>query len=75
MQEKSLDSLLGQIIALTYALNVTLKNQPNGDAVAVEIGALLAAVEKSMKESNSAEAAAGVARIRKALLGQVPTLH
>lgn len=74
MPERSLNRLRGKILAVAYALNLTLRQQANGAETRAEIAAFLDAMEESMRRSDSVDAAIGVARIRKALLGKPPAV-
>lgn len=67
MQQDSFKFLQGQIIALTYALDLAIKHHPMERIVSVEINGKLDALSSSMLEQGIKDSADGVERIRLAL--------
>ena len=68
MSKDTFALLQGQVIALTYALDLCLKHHPRERDVLVELQAKLDGLSASMLERGEQEAADGVERIRLALL-------
>lgn len=67
MKQDSFQFLQGQIIALTYAIDLAIKHHPMGRTVSVEIDAKLDGLSNSMLVNGAKDSADGVERIRLAL--------
>jgi len=64
----SSEFLQGQIIALTYAVNVCIKHSPADTTIAAELLHVLGELSDSMLKQGGQQAADGVERIRMALI-------